>query len=155
MYFLNGTDIVDRKRIRKTLDKFGNKFLEKILSKKEQKAVFKFSKNKELLSEKLSNKFAAKEAAAKALGTGFTNGVNFSDFEITNDDRGKPYIYFQGKSKTILKNLQKNYKNYGVSLSISSEKEYSIAVIVENGESGGRVAGPIARDVLQELLNDI
>ena len=35
------------------------------------------------------------------------------------------------------------------------DPRYSIAVIVENGESGGRVAGPIARDVLQELLNDI
>ena len=129
MYFINGIDIVDRRRIKKTLDNFGNKFLEKILSKKELKAILKFSKNKELLSEKLSNKFAAKEAAAKALGTGFTNGVCFSDFEITNDDKGKPNIYFQGKSKTILKNIQKNYKNYGVSLSISSEKEYSIAVI--------------------------
>ena len=129
MYFINGTDIVDRRRIKKTLDKFGNKFLEKILSKKELKAIFKFSKNKELLSEKLSNKFAAKEAAAKALGTGFTNGVCFSDFEITNDVNGKPHIYFHGKSKKILKNIQKNYKNFGVSLSISSEKEYSIAVV--------------------------
>ena len=35
------------------------------------------------------------------------------------------------------------------------DPRYSIAVIVENGESGGRVAGPIARDVLRELLNDI
>ncbi|MBF91353.1 MAG: holo-[acyl-carrier-protein] synthase [Rickettsiales bacterium] len=129
MRIINGTDIVERKRIRKILHRFGKRFMEKILSEKELKILIKFSKNNELLSEKLSNRFAAKEAAAKALGTGFTNGVRFSDLEIINDKLGKPSLYFLGRSKTLLKEVKSDYRNHGVTLSISSEKEYSVAFV--------------------------
>lgn len=88
-----GLDITELDRIERSLNKFGERFVSKILTKSE----------KELLPEKnqipfLAARFAAKEAAVKALGTGFRNGITFQSIEITNDDFGAPCITFSGKA---------------------------------------------------------
>ena len=74
----------------------------------------------------LSKRFAAKEALAKALGTGFRNGLNFKDIEILNDRLGKPYYVLNIRLKNQIKK-KKRIKNFNLFLSISDEKDYSIA----------------------------
>ncbi len=95
-----------------------------------------FSKNEIKLSNKNFNKtnyfakrFAAKEALAKSLGTGFRNKLNLKDIEILNDKIGKPYYF---KSKKINKIINKRFKikNYNLFLSISDEKDYSVAFTI-------------------------
>ena len=95
-----------------------------------------FSLNEIRLSKKNSNKinyfakrFAAKEAFVKSLGTGFRNNLNFKDIEIFNDKIGKPYYF---KSKKINNLIKKKFKikNYNLFLSISDEKDYSIAFTI-------------------------
>ena len=92
-----------------------------------------FGKNEIKYSNKISNKvsyfakrFAAKEAFAKALGTGFRKNLNFKDVEVLNDKLGKP---FYSKSKKINSIIYKQLKikKYNLFLSISDEKDYSIA----------------------------
>ena len=79
-----------------------------------------------------AKRFAAKEAFAKSLGTGFRNNLNFKDIEILNDKFGKPYYYKSKKIDKIIKNRFK-IKKYNLFLSISDEKDYSIAfTILEN-----------------------
>jgi len=92
-----------------------------------------FSKNEILISKKVDNKiryfskrFAAKEAFAKALGTGFRDGLSFKDIEVANDKLGKPRYIVSFKIKNLIKK-KKKIKNFNLFLSISDEKEYSIA----------------------------
>ena len=76
-----------------------------------------------------SKRFAAKEAFAKALGTGFTNNLNFKDIEVINNKLGKPYYK---KNKKISKIIQKKFKvkNFDCFLSISDEKDFSTAFTI-------------------------
>ena len=121
-----GTDIVKNARFKFLIKK--KNFIDRTFGKKEIK-----------LSQKLSNKsnffskrFAAKEAFAKSLGTGFRNNLNLKDIEILNDKKGKPFYI---KSKKIDKIINKIFKTkkYNLFLSISDEKDYSIAfTIIQN-----------------------
>ena len=118
-----GVDIINNIRIRLLLK--DKSFISRI-----------FSKNEILNSKKIINKtnffskrFAAKEALAKALGTGFRNNLNFKDIEISNDKLGKPYYLINNKIKRLIIK-KKKVNNFELFLSISDEKEYSIAFTI-------------------------
>ena len=118
-----GVDIIKNKRI-KSLVKNKN-FVKRTFGKKEVQLSKKIS-NKDLYFAK---RFAAKESFAKALGTGFRNNLNFKDIEILNDKIGKPYYFKSIKINNIVR--QKfNIKKYNLFLSISDEKDYSIAFTI-------------------------
>ena len=118
-----GVDIVKNKRI-KTLIK--NKlFLSRTFSQNE----IKTSKNISNKINYFSKRFAAKEALAKSLGTGFRNNLNFKDIEILNNKKGKPFYSKSRKIDTIIKKTFK-ISNFDLFLSISDEKDYSIAFTI-------------------------
>ena len=115
-----GVDVVQNKRI-------------KLLIKNKIFIKRTFGLNEIKNSKKISNKtnyfakrFAAKEALAKSVGTGFRNNLNLKDIEILNDALGKPYFLMNNKIKTII-NRRFKIKNFEIFLSISDEKDYSIA----------------------------
>ena len=118
-----GIDIVDNKRIKLSIR--NKKFINRTFGKKE---IFSSKKiiNK---TNYLSKRFAAKEALAKALGTGFREGLNFKDIQILNNKHGKPYYLMSEKLKNLIKK-RKKIKNFNLFLSISDEKEYSIAFTI-------------------------
>ena len=118
-----GVDIIKNKRINLSIK--NKKFINRT-----------YGKNEILMSKKIVNKtsyfskrFAAKEAFAKALGTGFSGGLNFKDIEIINDKLGKPYFMISSKIRNLVKK-KKKIKNFNLFLSISDEKEYSIAFTI-------------------------
>ena len=115
-----GVDIIKNKRIKQSIQ--NNKFIHRTFSKKE------ILNSKKILNKinYLSKRFAAKEALAKALGTGFRDGLNLKDIEIINDKNGKPYYLMTKKLKDLIKK-KKKIKNFNLFLSIADEKEYSIA----------------------------
>tara|TARA_B100000073_G_scaffold296462_2_gene261161 strand:+ start:322 stop:708 length:387 start_codon:yes stop_codon:yes gene_type:complete len=118
-----GVDIVKNKRIKSLIK---NKlFLSRTFSQNE----IKTSKNISNKINYFSKRFAAKEALAKSLGTGFRNNLNFKDIEILNNKKGKP---FYSKSKKIDTIIKKTFKinNFNLFLSISDEKDYSIAFTI-------------------------
>ena len=119
----NGVDIIKNSRINNSLKIKG--FLKRIFTEKEIQQGKKL-KNKINFYAK---RFAAKEAFVKAIGTGFRSDINFIDIEIKNYKNGKPYISL---SKKLNKFLQKKFKiqKYKVFLSLSDEKDYSIAFVV-------------------------
>jgi len=118
-----GVDIVDNKRFKNLIK--DNKFINRIFSKKEISA----SKKKLNKINFFSNRFAAKESFAKALGTGFRNKLNFKDIEILNDKLGKPFYLINNKIKQIIKK-NKKIANFELFLSISDEKDYSVAFTI-------------------------
>ncbi len=119
----NGVDIIKNSRINSSLKIKG--FLNRIFTKKEIDQGKKL-KNK---TNFYAKRFAAKEAFVKAIGTGFRYDINFIDIEIKNYKNGKPYITL---SKNLDNFLQKKFKihKYKVFLSLSDEKDYSIAFVV-------------------------
>ena len=118
-----GVDIVKNKRIQLSIK--NRNFINRTFSKKE----ILFSKTINNKSSYYSKRFAAKEAFAKALGTGFRNGLNFKDIQIINDKLGKPYYLINSKIKELIKK-KKKIKNFNLFLSISDEKEYSVAFTI-------------------------
>ena len=118
-----GVDIIKNKRIKLSIN--NKKFITRIFGKNEisnsQKLINKISY--------LSKRFAAKEALVKALGTGFRDGLNFSDIQIHNNNMGKPYYVLSTKIKNLIKK-KKKVKSFNLFLSISDEKEYSIAFAI-------------------------
>ena len=115
-----GIDIVENKRIKRSIK--NKNFLSRLFTLLEIKKS-KLIKDKTVY---FSKKFAAKESFSKALGTGFRKGLNFKDIEILNDDLGKPYYKLNNKTKRIISKTLK-VKNFDIFLSISDEKEYSVA----------------------------
>tara|TARA_B100000035_G_scaffold299135_1_gene293547 strand:- start:1265 stop:1651 length:387 start_codon:yes stop_codon:yes gene_type:complete len=118
-----GVDIVDNNRIKNLLK--NKNFINRTYSKKEI-----------ITSKKVSNKinffskrFAAKESFSKAIGTGFRNNLNFKDIEISNDKLGKPYYLVNSKIKQFVKK-EKKINKFQLFLSISDEKDYSIAFTI-------------------------
>ena len=118
-----GVDIVDNSRIKFLIR--NKDFISRTFSKKE----ILFSKNYLNKTNYYSKRFAAKESLAKALGTGFRNNLNFKDIEIINDKLGKPYYLINTKIKKLITKKKKTY-NFKLFLSISDEKDYSIAFTI-------------------------
>ena len=118
-----GVDIINNKRIKFSIRK--KDFLKRIFSQNE----IKFSKKIKTKTNYFAKRYAAKEALSKALGIGFRNNLNFKDIEILNDKLGKPY-YFKSKKITNIINKKFKTKRYNLFLSITDEKDYSIAFTI-------------------------
>ena len=122
-----GSDLVDMRRIEKTLSRFGDRFKKRIYTENEIK---KCEKRKESVAC-YAKRFAAKEAAAKALGTGFRSGVFWRDLEVANLPSGKPTIFFHGNSQIRLKKIVSE-KEPDISLTITDEFPYAQAIVIIN-----------------------
>lgn len=126
MIFGIGTDIVRVARMQKDLDQFGERFAERILTTNELQE-YRQNNNK---ANFLARRFAAKEAAAKALGTGFSNGVQLHDIEVAHDTQGKPLLEFRGRARQFM--LEKSITIAHISL--ADEQDHAVAfVTLETG----------------------
>ena len=120
-----GTDIVNIKRIDKSLKKYGSHFKNRIFSKKE----IIYCEKRKNSSAFYAKRFAAKEAFSKALGTGIKKGIYFKNIEITNDVLGKPSIKLNGTTAALLKKKLKK-KKYYVHLSLSDDRPWAQATVI-------------------------
>jgi len=120
-----GTDIVNIKRMEKSLKKYGFKFKIKFFSKRE----ILYCEKKRNPSSYYAKRFAAKEAFSKALGTGIRKGISLKNIEISNNSKGKPYILLKGDLSKFLKKKIKN-KKYDIHLSLSDDKPWAQATVI-------------------------
>jgi len=120
-----GTDIVNIKRINKSLKKNGLNFKNKIFSKKE----ISYCEKRKNSSAFFAKRFAAKEAFSKALGTGIRKGVNLKDIEISNNVQGKPSILLKGNLSNLLKRKIK-CKKYNIYLSLADDIPWAQATVI-------------------------
>ena len=118
-----GVDVINNQRIKSLIK--NKTFIKRVFGKNE----LKHSKKIKYKSNYFAKRFAAKEAFAKAMGTGFRNNLEFKDIEILNDKIGKPYYLKSKKINKIINNLFK-IKDYNLFLSISDEKNCSIAFTI-------------------------
>ncbi|OCA05900.1 holo-[acyl-carrier-protein] synthase [Wolbachia endosymbiont of Trichogramma pretiosum] len=115
-----GTDIVYIPRILRISQKYGEKFLNKVYTKKEIE-ISKKHNSQEVRAKYFAKRFAAKEAFVKALGTGFSQGIIMKDIEIYSNIRGKPHLVM---TKDFIS------KDYKIHLSLSDDQDYATAFVV-------------------------
>jgi len=96
-----GNDIIDIRRVAKTLDKFGDRFVERIFTDVE----IRKSERRHERAASYAKRFAAKEACAKALGTGMGSGVFWRDMGVVNLASGKPTMALTGGAADYLARL--------------------------------------------------
>jgi len=118
-----GVDIIQNSRIKRLIIK--KSFINRSFGKQE----IKLSKKEKNKVNYFAKRFAAKESFSKSLGTGFRENLNLKDIEILNDKLGKPYFFISKKIHNII-NKKFKIKRFNLFLSISDEKDYSIAFTI-------------------------
>ena len=118
-----GVDIIQNSRIKRLIIK--KSFINRAFGKKE----IKLSKKEKNKVNYFAKRFAAKESFVKSLGTGFRENLNLKDIEILNDKLGKPYFFISKKIHNII-NKRFKIKRFNLFLSISDEKDYSVAFTI-------------------------
>ena len=116
-----GTDIVEISRIEESIERLGDRFIQRILTVPEQSQYQTLSGAR--ATAFVAKRFAAKEAAVKALGTGIGRGVSFQHFTIRNLDSGKPVI-------DVAQSIQERIgQPANWHLSLSDERQYALAFV--------------------------
>ena len=121
-----GTDLAEVTRIERSISRFGSRFLDRIYTSREQR----YCSSKANGSERFAARFAAKEAAMKAIGTGWSFGVRWVDFEVTNEPSGRPTLALSGVAKSFAERL--GAKRISLSLTHTAETAFAV-VILEDG----------------------
>jgi len=126
MVFGVGIDIIEIDRVKKSIDKYGDKFLDKVFTAGE----INYCNKKFNKYQHYAARFAAKEAVYKALTSGWKEGLRWKDIEIENDQSGMPSVNTRGKLATFLAN------NLQLKISISHSQNYvtSVAIIFKNSD---------------------
>src|SRR5579862_9021312 len=97
-----GIDIAEVPRIAKSIERFGDRFLQRIFTAGEMR----YCDSKANRVERYAARFAAKEAAMKAIGTGWNHGVAWRDVEVCRQPGGRPTIAFHGKAAEFAAKLR-------------------------------------------------
>jgi len=119
MQVKTGTDIIEVERIKDSIEKLGDKFLNRVFTENE----IKYCEEKKITKyEHYAARFAAKEAIFKAISPLLDNkfSIDWTDIEILNDNQGRPYAVMS----------KENLKNINMDISLSHIKEYAIATAV-------------------------
>ena len=119
-----GTDIIDTRRIKNIINRYGEKFKKRCFSNNE---IIK-SENNFNTANSYAKRYAAKEACSKALGTGLAKGIFWKDIEVVNDKYGKPFIKLHNNALKRINKITK--KDYNIEVSLSDEKNYAIANVI-------------------------
>ena len=117
-----GTDIVSISRISRNLARYGERFAARILNSTELDDFRRTLKP----AHYLARRFAAKEAAAKALGTGFVNGLFLRHIGVAHDAMGKPLLVFEGHAAVLVAARSV----HAAHISISDEEEHAVAFVL-------------------------
>jgi holo-[acyl-carrier protein] synthase len=116
-----GVDIIEISRIKSAIER-DNKFINKIFTVNE----IEYCESKAKKAQHYAARFASKEAFFKALGTGWRNGMSWTDIDINNDSLGKPDIKLSGETLLFFNKL----KLSSISLSISHSKKYAVGFVI-------------------------
>jgi holo-[acyl-carrier protein] synthase len=117
-----GTDLIETKRVQQSIDRFGERFLERIFTAGE----IAYCIRKKNSAESFAARFAAKEAGAKALGTGISRGVTWKEFEVKREASGRPSLHLTGRAEELAKAMGVRR----VQLSLTHSRELALAVVV-------------------------
>lgn len=122
-----GSDLIDIRRIERTIERFGERFLDRIFTpveraRSERRALTRI--------DSYAKRFAAKEACAKALGTGFRRGVFWRDMGVINLSGGKPTMALTGGALARLQSLLPEGHEAQIDISLTDEPPLAQAIVI-------------------------
>jgi holo-[acyl-carrier protein] synthase len=121
-----GSDLCDIRRIEKTLERFGDRFVARVFTPIEQRKA----ESRAHRAATYAKRFAAKEACAKALGTGFSRGVFLKDIGVVNGPSGAPTLALTGGAAQRLAALVPKDHDVKIHLTLTDEAPLAMAVVV-------------------------
>lgn len=125
-----GSDLIDIRRIERTLARFGERFVNRIYTDVEKRKAERRKGAGNAYAATLAKRYAAKEAASKALGTGFRAGVYWRDLGVVNEPSGKPTIVMTGGAARRLASLIPTGMKPQVALTITDEYPIAEALVI-------------------------
>ncbi len=121
-----GNDIIDIRRVERTLERFGERFIQRIFTTTERAR----SERRAGRVESYAKRFAAKEACSKALGTGFRRGVYWRDMGVVNLASGKPTMELKGGAAKRLAELVPAGMTAQIDITITDEPPIAQAIVI-------------------------
>ena len=121
-----GNDLIDIRRIERALERFGDRFIQRIFTPLEQKKA----ERRRNRTETYAKRFAAKEACAKALGTGFRKGVFWRDLCVVNLPGGRPSMELTGGALKRLQEVTPAGMKAQIDLTLTDEPPLSQAIVI-------------------------
>lgn len=121
-----GSDLIDIRRIEKTLDRFGERFVIRCFTEIEQEK----SDKRRWRAASYAKRYAAKEACSKALGTGFRRGVYWRDLGVVNARGGKPTMHLTGQAFDRLQEITPSGMRAKIDLTITDEPPIAQALVI-------------------------
>ena len=124
-----GTDLVNIDRVRKVLERFGDRFEKRVFSELE----IQRSRRKYDPSSSYAKRWAAKEACSKALGIGLRMGISWKEMHIVNLRSGKPELLLEGKAKDFLKDMTPKGYSPKINVSLTDDYPWAKAIVIIEG----------------------
>ncbi len=118
-----GTDLIEIRRVQQSMDRFGERFLERIFTAEEIGYCLAKRRN---ATESFAARFAAKEAGAKALGTGISRGVSWKELAVRRALGSRPTLHLAGRAAELAAAMGVRR----VHLSLTHSREMALAVVV-------------------------
>jgi holo-[acyl-carrier protein] synthase len=122
MIYGTGIDVVSVKRMEKVINRWGNRFIERVFTPGE----IRICSGRALPPSAFSMRFAAKEAFSKAIGLGMRNGIRWCDIEVFHFQGGRPGLKLHGRSQELCEKEMIN----GFHVSMSDDAEYGVAMVI-------------------------
>jgi holo-[acyl-carrier protein] synthase len=131
-----GNDLIDIRRIEKTLERYGERFIARVFTDVERRK----SDGRRQRAASYAKRFAAKEACAKALGTGLRHGVYWRDMGVVNLPSGRPTLALTGGAATVLREQTPDGFEGRIDLTITDDFPLAAAIVIISGipEKGDR-----------------
>jgi holo-[acyl-carrier protein] synthase len=127
-----GSDLIDIRRIEKTIARFGDRFLERVFTPEERAR----SDRRANRIESYAKRYAAKEACSKALGTGFRHGVYWRDLGVINLPGGRPTLVLTGGALERLKALTPPGLAARIDVTLTDEPPLAQALVIISAVPG-------------------
>ena len=121
-----GVDLCDTERVKALLEKWGERFEQRVFTERERS----YCRNDRRRHECLGGRFAAKEAALKAIGTGLSNGIGWKDVELVSSEMAPPRIAWHNRAAEIAE--MRGMKSCHVT--ITHDGGLAVAVVILEGE---------------------
>jgi holo-[acyl-carrier protein] synthase len=121
-----GNDIIDIRRVERTIERYGDRFLSRVFTDIERSK----SDGRAMRAASYAKRFAAKEACAKALGTGFRHGVFWRDMGVVNLPSGRPTLELTGGAARALADLTPEGHEVRIDLTITDDFPMAQAIVI-------------------------
>lgn len=118
-----GTDLAEVERIGKSVERFGDRFLNRVYTAHERS----YAMRKANWAERLAARFAAKEAGMKAIGTGLSGGVSWQHFEVAHEPSGRPTLRLYGVARAVADAM--GVKKISVSLTHTKTTAFAVVIL--------------------------